>query len=129
MFKIWGLARPYRFRLWLGVLTGMIAGVFEPLFIVTVVFVFGIIFPLLRSGTLNDNLPKSPALFEDWLTKIHDSLQNGVQAHPGAIVLLLALIPIAFFCAGCFPTLNVYLLQWVGDPRRSPICASGCSRT
>ena len=44
LFKIWGLARPYRWRLWLGVLTGVIAGLFEPLMIATITFVYAVWF-------------------------------------------------------------------------------------
>jgi subfamily B ATP-binding cassette protein MsbA len=112
LFKIWGLARPYRWRLWLGVLTGVIAGVMEPFFIVTVVFVYGIIFPF-ANETVTENLPKSPVFIHDWLTSVQSSLSQGVQAHPGAIIALLALIPVAVFLRGLFSYLNVYLLQWV----------------
>ena len=45
LLKVWGLARPYRGRLFLGVLTGIVAGVMEPLMIATVAFVYGLIFP------------------------------------------------------------------------------------
>ena len=42
--KIWGLARPYRGRLLLGVLTGIVAGLLEPLAIAVFTFVFQLIF-------------------------------------------------------------------------------------
>src|SRR5579862_7301160 len=44
LVKIWGLARPYRGRLLLGVLTGIIAGLLEPLAIAVFTFVFQLIF-------------------------------------------------------------------------------------
>src|SRR5271165_4662989 len=45
LLKVWGLARPYRGRLLLGVLTGILAGFMEPLMIATITFVYGLIFP------------------------------------------------------------------------------------
>ena len=44
LVKIWGLARPYRGRLLLGILTGIIAGLLEPLAIAVFTFVFQLIF-------------------------------------------------------------------------------------
>jgi subfamily B ATP-binding cassette protein MsbA len=48
LLKVLGLAREYRSRLILGVVTGIIGGIFEPLMVATVVFVYGLVFP---SGT------------------------------------------------------------------------------
>jgi subfamily B ATP-binding cassette protein MsbA len=112
LFKIWGLARPYRARLWLGVLTGVVAGVIEPLFIITVVFVYGIIFSS-TDETWKTTLDHAPKWAQGWLSAVHDSLVNGVQHHPGAMIILVALVPVAVFVRGLFSYLNVYLLQWV----------------
>ncbi len=112
LFKIWGLARPYRWRLWLGVVTGVIAGVIEPLFIVTVVFVYAIIFPT-ATAALEKRLSHASPFVRDWVNAVHDSLAHGVQAHRWETFLLVALIPVAVFLRGLFSYLNVYLLQWV----------------
>ena len=45
LFKVWGLAKPYRVRLFLGVLTGIISGLIAPLMIATIMFVYGAVFP------------------------------------------------------------------------------------
>jgi subfamily B ATP-binding cassette protein MsbA len=45
LLKVWGLAKPYRVRLFLGVITGVISGLMQPLMIATVVFVDGAVFP------------------------------------------------------------------------------------
>lgn len=49
--RLWGLARPYRGRLLLGVLAGIIAGLVEPLMIATVTFVYSLIFPSTQVGS------------------------------------------------------------------------------
>ena len=41
LLKVWGLAKPYRVRLFLGVLTGIIGGLIAPLMIATAMFVYG----------------------------------------------------------------------------------------
>ncbi|HWI57799.1 MAG TPA: hypothetical protein VNZ22_11275, partial [Bacillota bacterium] len=65
LLKVWGLARPYRGRLLLGALTGVIGGLLEPLLIVTVAFVYGVIFPSANTSsallTAND-VKDAPAL-------------------------------------------------------------------
>jgi subfamily B ATP-binding cassette protein MsbA len=112
LFKIWGLARPYRWRLWLGVLTGVIAGVLEPLVIVSAVFVIAVIFPS-GSAAFNKHISDLPPLLRDWVGKVRYALANGYDAHPTAILLLIAVIPGVVFLRGLFTYLNVYLLQWV----------------
>lgn len=47
LFKVWRLAKPYRVRLFLGVLTGIIGGLIAPLMITTAMFVYGAVFPSL----------------------------------------------------------------------------------
>ncbi|HXD00610.1 MAG TPA: ABC transporter ATP-binding protein [Verrucomicrobiae bacterium] len=112
LFKIWGLARPYRWRLWLGVLTGIIAGVFEPMLIVMVVFVYAVIFPT-GTGTLEKHMSHLSPLMRNWVETVRDSLSHGVEAHQWETILLVAVIPGIVFLRGLFTYLNVYLLQWV----------------
>jgi len=45
LLKVWGLARPYRARLFLGVLMGVLGGLTAPLMIGTIMFVYGAVFP------------------------------------------------------------------------------------
>jgi hypothetical protein len=45
LLKVWGLAQPYRARLFLGVLTGILSGLVSPLLIGTIMFVYGAVFP------------------------------------------------------------------------------------
>ena len=45
LLKVWGLARPYRSRLLLGALMGVIGGLIEPVMVATIVLVYGLIFP------------------------------------------------------------------------------------
>ena len=62
LFKVWGLARPYRTRLYLGVLTGVLTGLVSPLVIGTIMFVYGAVFPTNSSTyALTNNIVTLPA--------------------------------------------------------------------
>jgi ATP-binding cassette, subfamily B, bacterial MsbA len=115
LIKIWGLARPYRGRMFLGVLTGIIAGIFEPLIIFTVAFVYGLIFPTAGSefGEQLHKFHSIPSFVSGWLDAVRNSLAGGVQGHPAAVIVLLAMIPLVMLLSRLFSYLNVYLLQWV----------------
>src|SRR5436853_7017467 len=112
LLKVWGLARPYRLRLFLGVLTGIIGGLMEPLMIGSICLVYGLIFPSAGSSALSQKLTRAPAWLKDWLAAAQDALTTGVKEHPGAIVALVALIPADVCLRGLFSYLNVYFLQW-----------------
>ncbi len=112
LIKVWELAKPYRVRLVLGVLTGIIGGLVEPLMIITAVFVYGMIFPSPDAPPLANNLAKAPVWVRDWLVSAEQSLSGSVHNHPLAVVALLAAIPLVFFLRGLFSYLNIYLLQW-----------------
>ena len=230
--KLWDLTRPYRGRLLLAILTGVIGGLIEPLMIATIAFVYGLIFPSVDSATsllsgksfrnvpaliaklsaqaepvsqfvwghfsaedrqvltsapassnqppavlverlnhllqcdflydphrfasvklsaatrllasenpqgetlirlnrllLEDAYPREilsnvvsplaakskwvPEFVADWALSAQQALNSGVKTHPGAVVVLVALIPAVVMLRGLFSYLNVYLLQWV----------------
>ena len=87
LFKIWALARPYRFRLWLGVAMGIIAGFIEPMMIATVALVYEIIFSPADS-TIDKKLASLPDQFQfvqDWVVSARDTIHHGIHAHPGIL--------------------------------------------
>src|SRR5436189_38040 len=112
LLSVWDLARPYRWRLLLGVVTGIIAGLVEPLMIATVVLVYALIFPSPGAPPLASNLHWAPKALKDWLNSAQQSLTTGISAHPAAVVALVAAIPAVFFLRGFFSYLNTYFLQW-----------------
>ncbi|HWY75202.1 MAG TPA: ABC transporter ATP-binding protein, partial [Verrucomicrobiae bacterium] len=117
--KIWGLVKPYRTRLILGVLAGLVAGILEPLVIAVFTGVFHLIFtpgnePLSRHLNhapqfINDAIP--PAAW-NWLESARQGLAGSARAHPGAVIALIAAIPAAMLLRGFFSYLNIYFLQW-----------------
>ena len=118
LFKVWGLAKAYRFRLFLGVVTGIVSGLMQPLLLGTIVLVYDAVFPdqaitIVSSGSRASMF--IPAFVQTWLNNVHTAMENGVKSHPWAIVALVASIPIVMGLRGLFGFLNVYFLQWVAS--------------
>ena len=107
------MTRPYRGRLLLAILTGVIGGLIEPLMVATIVFVYSLIFPAADPALAVPQLRWAPAFLRDWAMSAQQSLTTGTRMHPVAVIGLVALIPTVIMLRGLFSYLNVYLLQWV----------------
>jgi subfamily B ATP-binding cassette protein MsbA len=114
LFKVWNLARPYRARLFLGVLTGIISGLFMPLLIATIMFVYGAVFP---SNGAASQLPMRhlPAFVQAWYDDARAAIESGLQTHQVALVALIAAIPVIMLLRGLTGYLNIYFLQWTAS--------------
>ncbi len=113
--KLWELARPYRVRLFLGVFTGVLSGLIAPLLIATAMFVYAAVFPSANEDTGNLPLKHLPDFLQTWFYNAREGLNQGLQAYPGAVWALIALIPIISLLRGITSYLNVYFLQWTGS--------------
>jgi ATP-binding cassette, subfamily B, bacterial MsbA len=112
LLKVWGLARPYRVRLFLGVLTGIISGLMAPLMIGIITLVSSAVFPTANAAAPEKQLPRMFAFAQPWLHNAREAISNGLQTHPGAVVALVAALPLVTLLRGLFGYLNVYFLQW-----------------
>ncbi len=63
LFKVWSLAKPYRIRLFLGVLTGIIGGLTAPLTIGAVMFLYAAVFPSSNAPAAEQLPIRGPASF------------------------------------------------------------------
>jgi subfamily B ATP-binding cassette protein MsbA len=115
LFKVWGLAKPYRVRLFLGVLTGVISGLFMPLLIQTIMFVYGTVFPSGNDESSRLQMRYLPAFAQKWYVDARDAIEGNLHAHPWALAALIAAIPLIMFLRGLFGYLNVYFLQWTAS--------------
>ena len=112
LLKVWGLAQPYKARLFLGVITGVISGLLEPLTLGVIGFVFGIVFSSDDNSMLNKIPSAAPQWLRDWLTDAQAALTHSVHTHPRMVWAVVLLIPTVVFLRGLFGYLNVYFLQW-----------------
>jgi ATP-binding cassette, subfamily B, bacterial MsbA len=118
LFKVWNLARPYRARLFLGVLTGVISGLFMPLLIATIMFVYGAVFPSGNDAASQLPMRHLPAFAQQWYDDAREGLQgiqSGLHTHVLALAMLIAAIPFVMFLRGLTGYLNVYFLQWTAS--------------
>jgi subfamily B ATP-binding cassette protein MsbA len=114
--KVWGLAKPYKVRLMLGVVTGIIGGLLAPLMIATVVFVYAAVFPSPgQTGASQLPMRHMPAFMENWFNGARAALEGGLHTHAWARAALIAAIPLIVFLRGLFGYLNVYFLLWVSS--------------
>ncbi|MGA3282865.1 MAG: ABC transporter ATP-binding protein [Verrucomicrobiota bacterium] len=116
LLKVWGLAKPYRARLFLGVLTGIINGLTAPLMIGAIMFVYGAVFPL-GNHEAPAQLPIRglPTFVQEWFFNVRAALEGGLRAHPAAVPALIATFLFVVFLRGLFGYLNVYFLQWTAS--------------
>ena len=111
--RLYDLARPYRVRLGLGVLTGIISGLLEPLTLVTVLFVFKSVFPWANQAGARPFPSLVPEFVRDWLQHAQHALASGgIREHIVEVMALIALVPFVALLRGLFDYLNVYSLQW-----------------
>jgi ATP-binding cassette, subfamily B, bacterial MsbA len=115
LFRVWDLARPYRTRLFLGVLTGTISGLFMPLLIATIMFVYGAVFPSGDDTASQPPLRHLPAFAQTWYDNARAAIESGLQTHQLALVALITAIPAIMFLRGLTGYLNVYFLQWTAS--------------
>jgi ATP-binding cassette, subfamily B, bacterial MsbA len=116
LLKVWGLAKPYRPRLYLGVLTGVLGGLVSPMLIGTIMFVYGAVFPSPdETGRVQMPIRGMPQFLQDWFEVVRQGLESSVHSHPWAIGALVAAIPVIMFLRGFLGYLNVYYLQWVAS--------------
>ena len=111
LLRLGGLVQPYKLRLGLGILTGIICGFLEPAMIVTITFIFGVIFPSAGASPFDSQIQKLPAFAQHWLADLKP-LPTGAPVSHQAVIWLVALVPMVMFLRGFFGYLNIYLLQW-----------------
>ena len=111
--KIWVFARPYRARLFLGVITGVLSGLIGPLLIGTAMLVYGAVFP--SADDLNEPPIKNlPHFVVNWYHNVREGLGHGLQTHRDAVYIMIALIPLISLLRSVTGYLNVYFLEWAG---------------
>ena len=108
------LARPYRFRLIVGIICGFLAGVANPLLMVSVRLAINTIFP--GSGAEMGTIPAAGV--PSFLTKLIEwanSLfsQTDGQSAKVVLVVIILMIPISMLLRSGLGYVNVYLMNWV----------------
>jgi len=112
--RLWSYVQPYRARLAMGLLCGVIFAITNVALVGVVRLVINFVFP----GDPNE---KPPALKTDWFHVHARHVEEWVIAHlphipkpegKAGMALLVSLIPIVMFLRSLFGYLNVYLMTW-----------------
>jgi len=110
--QLWGLVRPYRARLFLGVFMGFLAGLMSPLMIIVISLVASVVFPTANQKPIEEKLSSLPPFIVQWLHDARIGLESGLHQHRGALILFVAMIPLVMLLRGVVTYLNTYFLQW-----------------
>ena len=113
--KIWGLAKPYRVRLFIGVAAGFVNGILWPVLIGTILFVYEVVVEGKQSKDMPSTISKMPAFVQHWFVNIRTAIESGLQQHAWAVIMMISIIPLIMFFRGLTGFLNIYCLQWVGS--------------
>ena len=108
------LTRPYRLRLVLAVVCGLIAGLTNPLLLGCIKLVLDSIFPQPDAPRLSEQLVFAPEFVRELLRGVEGALRD-LRTKPTLLPLLAVIgtIPTVMLLRGLFTYLNVYLMTWV----------------
>ncbi len=114
ILKVLRLAKPYRVRLATGIVCGFLAGLCNPLLMVSVKVVVETVFPQPGAPSLATQLEKAPAVLRPLLDQVLPWLPRpDAQGSKVAVLLLISLIPLSMLLRGLLSYLNFYLMNWV----------------
>jgi ATP-binding cassette, subfamily B, bacterial MsbA len=112
--RLLALTAPYKGRLILGVLFGLLVGLSSPVIMITVKLAISIVFPSPGAPDLNDQLIRAPSIIQRPVEQVASWLPTSDSpAHTSVVLLAILMIPAVMFFRGMFGYLNVYCMQWV----------------
>jgi len=111
--KLWQLTRPYKGRFVLGLIFGMLNGLATPVVMLTLAFVFGVVFIGSDDANINQMLSKCP-----WLAAAFIHAQQWLAGHLRAgsnamLLLVVSLVPLVMLARGICNYLASYMMGWV----------------
>ena len=109
--RLFDLIRPYRARLFAGVFLGVLAGMVEPLLMVSAKVVVDALFPTGDNATALHLPAWLPSLVHGWAASLNGHLAHA--RHGESMKWVVALIPMVMFVRGFLGYFNNYFLQWV----------------
>jgi subfamily B ATP-binding cassette protein MsbA len=118
--KLWRLASPHRWRLILGVLAGLVAGLMDPILLCTVALVYKVLFEHTSAQEATYAIDKARQYLpggwidglQNWLST-HWPSQQALEPQGFLAVVVIFLIPTVMLLRGVAGYLNVYLMTWV----------------
>lgn len=108
------LTQPYRARLALAVIFGLLAGLTDPLLMVSVKLVIDVMFPSPDAKPLAEQLSFAPDFVREYIGQLEPALK-AIRTHPTLlpVLILIGSVPAVMLLRGLFSYLNVYFMSWV----------------
>jgi ATP-binding cassette, subfamily B, bacterial MsbA len=103
--EMWRLLRPYRLRMALGLLFGVVYSVANSLLLVTVKLLCDLSFPAAGHVPLEKELQRLPEGLQRWLHEVLPSLDRWK-------VFIILMVPLVMLVRGVANYLNFYLVNW-----------------
>ncbi len=107
------LAKPYKWRLIIGILCGFLAGVANPLLMINVRLVVNTLFPTGADGGLSALTGGAMPAFLKRFTDFAGGFGTGGQATSIVLVIIILMIPFSMFLRAGLGYVNVYFMHWV----------------
>src|SRR5262245_32993003 len=108
--RLWPFVRPYRFRLALGLVCGILFAFFNGLMIVVIRKVVELVFPGEGHSTFDQQLAKLPGFLQHAVTSILSHFQ--APTSKSGLLLVILTIPLIMFVRALVGYFNVYLTNW-----------------
>jgi len=113
--RIWNLVRPYRGRLALGIVFGILSGFVAPLLVLTIKLAVSVIFPAAQDTPLLEQLEAAPRFIQNVIGHLSNVLpQKFSDVSTAGLLLIIACIPAVMILKGVTTYVNIYMMQWVG---------------
>ena len=114
LLKLLRWARPYRTRLILGILLGVVAGLNEALLVVAIYFVFAVVFPQTGATEVQAAIQKLATYLPDVARFLSARVEElSLSPTVPTVLMVVAIIPAVMALRGVTSYLNIYLLEWV----------------
>jgi subfamily B ATP-binding cassette protein MsbA len=108
------MVRPYRTRMVLGILCGVLSGLSGLMLVVTIQLIISAIFPGATETPLMKRIEDLPDFIREPLQHFLSAWSGSASGHqPALVVLVISLLPLVMAIRGIATYLNVYLLEWV----------------
>jgi ATP-binding cassette, subfamily B, bacterial MsbA len=111
--RLWKFVRPYRLRLFLGLLFGILCALTNGLVVLIIQFVARTIMPDTESNDhVQKQLHRLPEFVQHWVTVLQAHLQALLPTSTTGKVLTILCIPVVMLIRAIFGYLNLYLMTW-----------------
>ncbi len=107
------LAKPYKWRLIIGILCGFLAGIANPLLMINVRLVVNTLFPTGGDGGLGALTSSAMPSFLRKITDFASSFAQSGSTTNIVLIIIILMIPFSMFLRAGLGYVNVYFMHWV----------------